>query len=83
MNRICNACGSSDDICGGDDLIPEWIGFPASCTAVTPPGGSSCAHSINQLTDIIACVHCVTDFAVGCLDPLAVPRLKSYPAQCH
>ncbi len=82
VNRICNACGSNDDICGGDDILPAWIGFPATCPAVTPPGGSSCAQPITQLIDLIECVRCVTDFQVGCLDPLAVPRLKSYPSAC-
>ena len=26
----------------------DWIGFPAECPAVTPPGGSSCAQPIHQ-----------------------------------
>jgi hypothetical protein len=82
VTRICAACGSTDDICGGDDLLPEWIGFPATCPDVTPPGRSSCAQPINQLIDIVECVGCLTDFQVGCLDPLAVPRLKSYPSEC-
>ena len=83
VNRICGACGSGDDLCGGDDTPPEWIGFPTSCPAVTPPGGTSCARPINQLIDLIACVQCVTDFHVRCLDPMAVPSLQSYPAQCR
>ncbi len=83
VNRICGACGSGDDLCGGDDIVPEWIGFPTSCPAVTPPGGTSCARPINQLLDVIACVQCVTDFHVRCLDPLAVRSLQSYPGQCQ
>ncbi len=82
VNRICESCGSSDQHCGGDDLPPEWIGFPGSCPDVTPPGAGSCAHPIHQLSDIVACVGCVTDYTVGCLDPLSVPGLKAYPAEC-
>lgn len=82
VNRICHSCGSSDQICGGDDLLPEWIGFPDNCPDVTVPGGESCARPVNQLTDLIACVRCVADFHVGCLDPLSVPTLKGYPSAC-
>jgi hypothetical protein len=83
VNRICIACGSGDDLCGGDDIPPDWIGFPSSCPAVTPPGGTSCGHPINNLIDLITCVQCVGDYHVRCLDPLAVPSLQSYPAQCR
>lgn len=82
VNRICHSCGSSDQICGGDDLLPEWIGFPDTCPDVTVPGGGSCARPVNQLIDLIACVRCVTEFHAGCLDPLAVPTLKPYPGSC-
>jgi hypothetical protein len=82
VSRICDACGAGDDICGGDDLPPEWIGFPASCPDVTVPGGGSCAHDIRNLTDLVACVRCVADFHVGCLDAMAVPTLKPYPSEC-
>lgn len=82
VERICDSCGASDGICGGDDLTPEWIGFPASCPAVTLPGGASCARPINNLGDIVACVGCVTDYQVQCLDPLSVPTLQSYPTEC-
>ena len=80
--RICDSCGASDGICGGDDLTPEWIGFPTSCPDVTVPRGSSCARPINNLADIVDCVHCITDYEVQCLDPLSVPTLRSYPPEC-
>lgn len=82
VDRICHACGSSDQTCGGDDLLPDWIGFVHDCPAVTVPGGASCARPIHQLVDIVECVRCVTDFHVGCLDPLSVPTLKAYPGSC-
>jgi hypothetical protein len=83
VNRICGACGSGNDLCGGDDIPPDWIGFPSSCPDVTPPGGTTCSHPIDNLVDLIGCVQCVTDYHVRCLDPLAVPSLQSYPAQCR
>ena len=82
VTHLCHSCGSSDGICGGDDLTPEWIGFPATCPAVTVPGGASCAHTIHNLTDIVACLRCITDRQVQCLDPLSVPTLQSYPPEC-
>jgi hypothetical protein len=82
VTHLCHSCGSSDGICGGDDLTPEWIGFPATCPSVTVPGGASCAHPIHNLTDIVACVRCITDHQVQCLDPLSVPTLGSYPPEC-
>lgn len=82
VDRICHSCGSSDQTCGGDDLLPDWIGFVDQCPAVTVPTGESCARPIHQLVDIIECLRCVTDFHVGCLDPVSVPMLKSYPGSC-
>jgi hypothetical protein len=82
VSRICDACGAGDDICGGDDLPPEWIGFPSTCPDVTVPGGASCAHPIRNLTDLVTCVRCVSDFHVACLDAMSVPTLKPYPAEC-
>ena len=82
VTRICDSCGSSDGICGGDDLTPEWIGFPAECPDVTIPGGASCARPIHNLADIVECVRCVTDCQAHCLDPLSVPTVRSYPPEC-
>jgi hypothetical protein len=82
VDRICHSCGSSDEVCGGDDLLPDWIGFVDTCPDVTLPSGESCARPIHQLIDVIACVRCVTDFQVGCMDPLSVPTLKGYPGSC-
>lgn len=81
-NGICRSCGLDDGICGGDDLTPEWIGFPMTCPDMHVPNGPSCARAIRNLGDVVACVRCVTDCQVECLDPLSVPTLQSYPAQC-
>src|SRR5262249_14662895 len=81
---ICKACGGADRSCGGgDDLTPAQIGFASSCPNVTIPGGSSCAHAIGTVQDIVDCVDCVTEFKADCLDALTVPELKSYPSECN
>ncbi len=82
FDRICGSCGSSANGCAGDTVPVSWIGFPASCPAVTVPGGPSCAGPVHTLFDLIDCVQCVTDFHTACLDPLSVPTLRTYPAAC-
>jgi cysteine-rich repeat protein len=80
---ICKACGGSDKACGGaDDLTTSEIGFAATCSAVTVPGGPPCEGVIAALADIADCTDCVTDFKTRCLDALAVPGLKAFPNEC-
>jgi hypothetical protein len=84
VDAICAACGGADGACGGgDDVTPAEIGFVASCPDVTPPGGTSCAGAIGDLEDLVACVDCVTEFKVDCVDRLSVPTLESYPPECN
>ena len=84
---ICKACGGPDKLCDGTgDLTPSAVGFVASCPAVTPPepGHTSCARPIATASDLVACVDCVTEAAVDCLDALAVPEFVSpLPAACN
>jgi len=82
---ICKACGGDDKTCDGvGDLTPTAIGFASSCPAVTvPPSGPACGGAIATISDIVDCVDCVNEFKDDCLDPLAVPALKPYPAQCN
>src|SRR6185436_15580292 len=65
------------------DLTPAQIGFAPTCPSVTIPGGSACGGPISTLQDIVDCVDCVTEFKADCLDPIAVPSLKTYPAECN
>jgi hypothetical protein len=85
VENICKACGGADKICGtSDDLTPADIGFVSTCPDVTVPGApSSCARPVEDLADIVACVDCVTEFKVDCVDRLAVPGLASYPPECN
>ncbi len=81
---ICKACGGSDKTCDGvNDLTPAQIGFAGTCPSVTVPGGSACGGTISTLQDIVDCVDCVNEFKADCLDPLAVPALRLYPAECN
>jgi len=82
---ICKACGGPDKTClGADNLTPAQIGFASTCPSVTvPPSGPACGGPIATLNDIVLCVDCVNEFKDDCLDPLAVPALKSYPTQCN
>ncbi len=84
QTAICKACGGADRLCGTpDDLSPMTIGFPASCSAVTVPnGGPACSGAITSLQDLVDCVGCVVQFKTDCVDILAVPTLKAYPAEC-
>ena len=61
-DTICKACGGGDKVCGtGDDLTPGTIGLPASCPAVTVPGGASCSRPISTL-----CSSRMPSCATGC-----------------
>ncbi len=83
VDHICKACGGADRACGGaDDLSPATIGFVTSCPSVTVPGGASCGGPIASLDDLVACVDCVTAYKAACLDAVAVPGTKPYPAEC-
>lgn len=82
-STICNKCGHG--ACGdGDDRSPSEIGFPPACPDVTIPNGVSCRDdSIDSLRELVACVNCVTEFKVDCLDALAAPGVKAYPSECR
>ena len=81
---ICKACGGSDRLCGtSDDLTPTTIGFPSNCPNVTVPGGASCGGAVTDLSKLVDCVDCVSEFKVDCVDALAAPSAKSYPAECN
>jgi len=83
-SSLCNACGGADAACGGsDDLTPAQIGFAASCPSVTVPGGSACGGPIGDLSALVDCVACVTEFDVDCVDSLGVHALDPYPAECR
>jgi cysteine-rich repeat protein len=82
--KICGACGGGDRACGGgDDLAPATIGFPSSCPDVQPPGAPSCDAAVGSLPALVTCVGCVSEFASGCGDAVAVPSLQSYPNECR
>jgi len=82
--KMCQVCGGADGVCGGmGDLTPAQIGFPASCPAVTIPGGTACGGPVTNLQGLINCVSCVTAFKSDCTDAIAVSTLESYPAQCN
>jgi hypothetical protein len=85
IRTICRACGGPDKLCNGvGDLTPSDIGFAASCPAVSPIAGSSCAGAVVTLNDLVACIDCVADFKTDCADVAAVPELVSpYPATCN
>ncbi len=85
QKNICHACGGNDEICDGNgDLTPGQIGFVSNCPAVTVPGGGSCARAINTLSDVVACVDCVTEFKVDCTDRAAAPwGSGGYPGECN
>lgn len=75
---ICKACGGADKQCGGgDDFSRSAIGFPNTC-----PSFGGCARPVTSLTDVVACVGCVTGAGVDCPDRAAVPSLATYPAPC-
>lgn len=94
IDTICRSCGGIDRGCdgtvgsvpgtgGADDTLVADIGFTAQCRDVAIPGGGSCDAPVSTLTELVSCVHCVTDFATECLDRAAVPLNTSYPAECN
>ncbi len=84
VRAICQACGGGDGACGGgDDLAVGTIGFPSSCPPVVVPGGSACASAIDDLDDLVACVRCLSEANVDCVDFAAVPGLEAYPSECR
>jgi parallel beta-helix repeat protein len=84
VQRICTSCGGPDKTCGtgGDDLTPAAIGFPATCPDVTTPGGAACGGPIGDLSDLVDCVRCVSEFDAECMDAAAVPGLVPFPLAC-
>ena len=81
---ICKACGGTDQTCDGTgDISPATIGFPTACPAVTIPGGAACGGTITDLTSLVACVDCVTEFKVDCIDRAQVPEAAVYPSECN
>ncbi len=82
--KVCAACGGVDKTCGGvGDFDAATIGFPATCPAVTVPGGASCGGTVSSLADLIECATCVTQYKVDCLTDVAVPWGVDYPAECN
>ncbi len=86
---ICKGCGAGgdQDANGVCDLAPTFgaaeIGFEPDCPDVTVPGSpTTCFAIVTTLGDLIACVDCVTDFAVDCASALPAPALFSYPPEC-
>ena len=87
---ICKACGAGGDedangLCDlpGGAFTPAAIGFEPDCPDMTvPDAATSCVATITDLGALIACVDCVTEFAVDCSTDLAVPSKLPYPAEC-
>ena len=87
---ICKACGAGGDADGngvcdlpGGAFTPAAIGFEPDCPDMTVPGAAtSCMATITDLGALIACVDCVTEFAVDCSAALTVPSLLPYAAEC-
>ena len=67
---------------GSDDFTPTEIGFPGECPAVSVPGGVDCQAPTGDLGALVGCIDCASESRVDCLDALAAPDLKSYPAEC-
>ncbi len=85
VSKICKACaaGSSDGVtCLAPSFPPNQIGFVSDCPPVTVPGGPACGGPITDASDLVACVDCVTEFKVDCLDALSRPDQIAYPADC-
>lgn len=87
---ICKACGAGGDADGngacdlpGGAFTPAAIGFEPDCPDRTVPGApTSCAATVTDLGALIACVDCVTEFAVDCATDLSAPAAIAYPAEC-
>lgn len=83
-DAICKACGGADKMCGGgDDFAPAAIGFVSDCDDVRIPDGKRCAAPVTTLEDLVACVGCVAEFAVDCIDAAQVPDFVTYPSECR
>ncbi|MFZ5478246.1 MAG: hypothetical protein ACOZNI_15875, partial [Myxococcota bacterium] len=83
--RVCARCGGPDRLCGGaDDLAPSAIGFPASCPAVTVPGGGpACGGAVSTMTEALACLTCVAAFETSCSTAASAPSGGAYPPECN
>jgi hypothetical protein len=82
--KICQKCGGSDKVCGGaPDRTMAEIGFMSACPNVTVPGGAACGGAVANLDDMAACIGCVSEFKVDCLDALSVPISQTYPPECN
>jgi len=56
---------------------------PAQIGITTCPDVGNCAAiTINNVNDLIACVDCVAEFKVDCIDALQIPQLVTYPLDC-
>jgi len=82
---ICKACGGDDKDCDSvADFSTDEIGFADTCDAVTVPGaGTLCGGPINDLSELLTCVGCVTEFKVDCADRAAVPEFGPLPSECN
>ncbi|MEO6025835.1 MAG: hypothetical protein ABIR79_03090 [Candidatus Binatia bacterium] len=58
------------------------VGFVPHCPSVVVPDGPACGGAVTNISDLIACVGCVTNYKVDCEVPLAVPTFQPYPAEC-
>jgi hypothetical protein len=86
---ICKGCGAggdrdADGLC---DLAPAFgaaaIGFEPDCPDVTVPGSpTTCFTTVTTLGDLIACMDCVSDFAVDCAGAIPAPATFAYPPEC-
>jgi hypothetical protein len=82
---ICKACGGEDKHCDRiADFTPGDIGFTGTCDSVALPfGGAACSRQVGDLTDLLACVDCVTEFTVDCFDRAAVLEFGALPSECN
>ncbi len=82
---VRKACAGLDKAPGtADDFGPAAVGFPAACQDVAPVGAASCGGAVATLTDLVACVDCVTRFSVDCADRVAVPAfVATYADECN
>jgi hypothetical protein len=87
---ICNACGGFDGCGGSPDLNPQSdVGFADSCPNLTVPNdggphaGESCARPVTTMSDLVACVDCIAEFKVDCVDDLTVLSYESYSPNCN
>jgi hypothetical protein len=83
-SAICKACGGDDKLCGGSaDRTLVEIGTAPACDALTVPlGGAVCSHALSTLSDLAECLQCVTEYAIDCVDRVAVPGVATVPPEC-